>query len=66
MAKTMTAWIMERPGLTGTAPDRWNQYLTAQGHTTGTMNDRMYSWLSVTYTGNLQEVVRQWSDATLS
>lgn len=65
MARTMTDWIMEQGGLTGTAPDRWNQYLTGEGFTTGTMNDRLYAWLDVTYSGPMPSKIKQWSDATL-
>ena len=65
MARTMTEWIFEQGG-TGTVNDRWKQYLTNQGHTTGTNPDKMHAWLSVTYTGTLQEMIKKWSDATLS
>ena len=65
MARTMTAWIMEQPGLTSTAQDRWRQYLINQGELVGTNNDRMTAWLSATYTGTLQDIIKQWSDATL-
>lgn len=66
MARTITDWIREQPGLTGPVPDRWNQYLASQGQTTGTHADKMNSWLAgMGYKGPYPQKVKQWSNEIL-
>lgn len=46
LLRTITDWIFSRPGLTGTANDRWFQYWDGLAIPSGTFNDRMFKWLT--------------------
>ena len=67
-ARTMTDWIMQQPTLTGTAPDRWDQFLTMQGFIEGTIVKRLYDWFgSEGYTSkNMNQRKKDWEAFNLT
>ena len=65
--QTFAEWIMNYAGLSSiTLPDRVMEYLDGQSIPSGSIQDRMMTWLGNDgYTGSLQDRMAAWSKDNL-
>lgn len=67
MATTLYEWVTTQDGVVSTGyNDAWMEFLADEGHTVGSINDRMYDWLGAEgYTGGLSDRLSAFIRATL-